>query len=81
MVTGNGLDDRGSIPGRGWEFFSSLPRPYLLWEPLSLLSNGYGGALSPGVKWPGRDHSLPSSAEVNVWSYTSTPHTSSWRGT
>jgi hypothetical protein len=34
------------------------------------------GALSVGVKWPGReaDHSLPSSAEVkNAWSYTSTP--------
>jgi hypothetical protein len=33
-------------------------------------------ALSPGVKWPGReaDYSPPSSAEVkNAWSYTSTP--------
>jgi hypothetical protein len=34
------------------------------------------GALSLGVKWPGReaDHSPPSSAEIkNAWSYTSTP--------
>jgi hypothetical protein len=34
------------------------------------------GALSLGVKWPGReaDHSSPSSAEVKIaWSYTSTP--------
>jgi hypothetical protein len=34
------------------------------------------GALSLGVKQPGReaDHSPPSSAEVmNAWSYTSTP--------
>jgi hypothetical protein len=34
------------------------------------------GALSLGVKWPGReaDHSFPSRAEVkNAWSYTSTP--------
>jgi hypothetical protein len=34
------------------------------------------GALSLGVKWPGReaDHSPPSSAEVkNAWSYTSIP--------
>jgi hypothetical protein len=33
------------------------------------------GALSPWVKRPGRDadHSPPSSAEVNAWSYTSTP--------
>jgi hypothetical protein len=37
------LDDRGSrgsIPGRGWEFFSSLPRPERLWGSPSLLSNG-----------------------------------------
>jgi hypothetical protein len=34
------------------------------------------GALSLGVKWPGReaDHSPPSSTEVNnAWNYTSTP--------
>jgi hypothetical protein len=33
------------------------------------------GALSLGVKRPGResDHLPPSSAEVNEWSYTSTP--------
>jgi hypothetical protein len=34
------------------------------------------GALSPGVKWPGReaDHSPPTSAEVKrMWIYTSTP--------
>jgi hypothetical protein len=34
------------------------------------------GALSPGVKWPGReaDHSSPSSAEVKkMWIYASTP--------
>jgi hypothetical protein len=40
-------------------------------------------AVSLLVKWPGReaDHSPPSSAEVkNAWSYTSTPHTSSWHG-
>jgi hypothetical protein len=56
---------------------SSLPPcPERLWGPPSLLSNGYGGALSLGVKRPGRetDHSSPSSAEVkNAWRYTSTP--------
>jgi hypothetical protein len=34
------------------------------------------GALSLGVKWPGReaDHSPPTSADVkNAWSYTSAP--------
>jgi hypothetical protein len=36
-----GLDDGGSSPGRGWEFFSSPPRPDRLWDPPSLLSNGY----------------------------------------
>jgi len=33
----------GSSPGKGWEFFSSPPRPDRLWDPLSLLSNGYQG--------------------------------------
>jgi hypothetical protein len=42
------------------------------------------GALSLGVKWPGRgaDHSPPSSAEVKecVELYLHYPTTSSWRG-
>jgi hypothetical protein len=41
-----GLEDRGSIPGRGKRFFSSPQRPDRLWGPSSLLSNGYRG-LSP----------------------------------
>jgi hypothetical protein len=41
IALGYGLDDRGSIPGGGWEFFSSPPRPERLWGPPSLLSNGY----------------------------------------
>jgi hypothetical protein len=75
---GYGLDERGSILGRDWEFFSSPPlgptQPPIQWVP---------GALSPRVKRPGReaDHSSPSSAEVKTrCSYTSTPNTSSWRG-
>jgi hypothetical protein len=40
---GYGLDDRGSIPGGCWEFFSSPPLPERLWGPPSLLSNGYQG--------------------------------------
>jgi hypothetical protein len=31
----------GSSPGRGWEVFSSPPRPDLLWGPFGLLSSGY----------------------------------------
>jgi len=40
-------------------------------------------ALSPEIKRPGReaDHSLPTSTKIkNTWSYTSIPHTYSWRG-
>jgi hypothetical protein len=37
---GYGLDDL-SIPGRGWEFLSSPPRPDRLWVSPSLLSNEY----------------------------------------
>jgi hypothetical protein len=40
---GYGLDDRGSIPGGGWEFFFSQPLPEWLWGPPSLLSNEYYG--------------------------------------
>jgi hypothetical protein len=56
-----GFDSR-----RGWEFFSSPPRPKRLCVPSSLLSNWVPGALSLGLKRPGReaDHSPPTSAEV-----------------
>jgi hypothetical protein len=62
-------DDRGSIPGGGWEFFSSTPCTDQLWCSPSLLSNGYPGALCLGLKRPGReaDHSFPSSAEVKEY--------------
>jgi len=36
------MDNRGSIPGRVKEFFSSPPLPDWLWDPPSLLSNGTG---------------------------------------
>jgi hypothetical protein len=72
---------RSSSPSRVKNFLfskSSTPalsstQPPIQWVP---------GALSPGVKWPGRevDHSPPTSAEVKkLWIYTSTPHTPSWR--
>jgi hypothetical protein len=46
---------------------SSLQRPDRLWGPPSLLSNGYGTDLLPGVKRPGReaDYSSPSSELKN----------------
>jgi hypothetical protein len=58
------------IPGRGWEFFSSPPRPDRFWGPSSFPSNGCQGSFPVGET----DHSSPSSAEVkNAWSYNSTP--------
>jgi hypothetical protein len=66
----------GFDPGEGWEFFSSAPRPERLWDPPSLLSNGYQGLFPCGQS--GRDvkltthlHLVPRSK--NEWSYTSTP--------
>jgi hypothetical protein len=70
IALGYGLDDRGSSPGRGWEFFSSPPCPDRLWGPLSLLSNGYQGVSFPGGE---ADHSSPSSVDVkNARNCTST---------
>jgi hypothetical protein len=43
ITTGYGQDDRVSIPGGGWESYSSTPCPDRLWLPPSLLSNGYQG--------------------------------------
>jgi hypothetical protein len=71
---------QGGRPGfdfrQGLGFFIPTPlyRPALglTQSPLQSVM----GALSQGVKRPGRDayHSLPSSAEFkNAWSYTSTP--------
>jgi hypothetical protein len=64
----------GSSPGRGWEFFSSPPRPGLFWGPPASYTVGTSGSF-PAVKRPGREanHSLPPTAEVSTWSYTSTP--------
>jgi len=50
---------------------------------LRRLPNITQGAFFLRIKRPRReaDHSPPSSAELkNEWSYTSTPHASSWRG-
>jgi hypothetical protein len=57
IATGYRLDDRSSIPGGGWEFFSSTPCPNRLWGPPSLLSNGYWdlfpcGKAAGAWSWP-----------------------------
>jgi hypothetical protein len=52
IATGYGLEDRGvgvRVPVRS-RIFSSLRHPDRLCGPPSLLSNGYLGAVSPGVK-------------------------------
>jgi len=56
-MTCYGLDDRGSIPGRSRD-----------------ISQRYRVHPAPGAKRPDHepDHSPPSSAKVNAWSYTST---------
>jgi hypothetical protein len=80
-VADYGLDGRGLIPDKGKRILSTPQRPYRLRGPSSLLFNGYWGAVSPGVKRPGRgaDHSSPSSAEVkNGVAMPPLPHTSSW---
>jgi hypothetical protein len=41
----------GSIPSRGWEFFSSPPRPDRPWGPPNLPSNGYRGLFPPAGAW------------------------------
>jgi hypothetical protein len=80
IVAGYELDGRGvgvRVPV-GARFFSSPRRSDMFWGPPSLLSNGYWGLLSRGIKRPGHDadHSPPTSVEVkNTWIYTSTvPH-------
>jgi hypothetical protein len=63
---------------KGSRIFSSRNHPDQLWGPPNLLSNGYWGGVSVGVKRPGReaDHSPLTSADAEVkkmWIYTSTP--------
>jgi len=73
---GYGLDERGSIAGRGRDIllFATASRP-ALGSP-SPLPHRYRGTFSSGVK---RlvcevDHAPPSSARIkDAWSYTSTP--------
>jgi hypothetical protein len=79
IATGYGLDDRGSILERGKILFSTASRPAL--GPTQPPIEWVPGAISPGVKGPGRetDHSPPSSADVkNGGAIPPLPHMFSW---
>jgi hypothetical protein len=73
-------------PCAGWPGFDSWQGQGFFSSPLSIPALGSTKPpiqWVPGVKWQGyeTDHSPPSGAKVkNVWSYTSTSHTSSWYG-
>jgi hypothetical protein len=69
IATGCGLDDREVRVPVGLRFLSSPCRPGRLWDPHSLILNGFrgGGVLfSPGIKRSEceADHSPPTSAKV-----------------
>jgi len=70
------LDDRGSITGRGRQFFSSPPREDRLSGAHSASYRMGTGNSFLGGKAARReaDHSPPSDAEVkNAWSFSSSP--------
>jgi hypothetical protein len=79
-----GLDDRGfeSRQGLGIFLLTTASRPAL--GPTQPPVQWVPGALSLGVKWPGReaDHLPPSSAEVKdcMELYLHSPNTPLWRG-
>jgi hypothetical protein len=78
IATGYGLDDQrvGVRVPVGSRIFISPCLPDRLWGPPKPPIQWVPGALSPGVKGPGReaDSSHPTSAEVTkTWFYTSTP--------
>jgi hypothetical protein len=63
IATAYGLDDRGSVPGRGKIFlYSTASRPTL--GPTQPPSQWVSGGVSPGVKRQGREASPPSRAKV-----------------
>jgi hypothetical protein len=77
IALGYGLDERCSrvlFPARAGKFsLHHHVQNGSVVHPASYLMDTRGSF--PGVRRPGRgaDHSPPSSAEVNEWSYTSTP--------
>jgi hypothetical protein len=80
IAMGYGLDGRRLILGRCKRFWSSQ-RPDRSWGLPSLLSDGYRGAIFPGVQRQEHEaeNSLPPGAEVkNSATIPPLPHASSW---
>jgi hypothetical protein len=78
IATGYVLDDRGvgvRVPV-GSRIFSSPRRPDRLWGPRNLLSNGYRGALSRGVKMTTHLQLVPRPRKCG--SIHPLPHTPLW---
>jgi hypothetical protein len=77
MTAGYGQDYRGSISDRaGISFFVTVPSQTGSRTHPTVISNGYGVFLSPGVNRTERaaDHSPQSCVEVqNAWNFTSAP--------
>jgi hypothetical protein len=75
IAQGYGLENRGFESRQRLEIFLFITAPRPAPRPTQPPNQWLPGAVSLGVKWPGRkaEHSPPSSAEVkNVWRYTST---------
>jgi hypothetical protein len=73
MGIGRGIEIRFQAGATACSFLHNVQTP--LWTPTHPPIQWTPGALSPEVKWPGResDHSPPSGTEVNnEWSYTFT---------
>jgi hypothetical protein len=70
-----GLDDQGFEFWWGLEIFLFTTTARMALGPTQPPIQWIPGALSLGAKWLGHeaDHSLSSSADKNMWSYTSTP--------
>jgi hypothetical protein len=83
IATDYGLDEWGSIPGRGKEIFHYSTAFMPAQWPNQHVTQWVSEALSTGVKQLGREavHSSPSSAEVkNDGAISPLPHKVMWSG-
>ena len=55
MLRTGKLRNRGLILGVGRGFLSSPQSSDRIWGPQSLRIKGYGGTISPGIMWLGRE--------------------------